>query len=177
MLDFGANFVAKLPFPAQSATILELIGDVGTGKTTFTRGLARALGVTEPLTSPSFTISKTYALPNGGHLIHYDFYRLPDPGLMADDLAEKLQNPQNLIIIEWGESIQDLLPDTRYTLNFAYNDDDSHEVTIQSPTNPTNQIDQAGQTNKTDQTIQTNRTNQTDQTNPSNPPKQPKEPK
>ena len=133
MLSFGANFAAQLPFPAPSATVLELIGDVGTGKTTFTRGLAQALGLTTPLTSPSFTISKTYALPRGGHLIHYDFYRLPDPGLMADDLAEQLQNPHNLIVIEWGESIQNLLPDSRYTLTFAYNDDGSHAVIVKDP--------------------------------------------
>ena len=89
----------KLP---TETTIIELIGDVGTGKTTFTRGLAKGLGVKNPITSPSFTISKSYALPTGGHLIHYDFYRLPDPGLMADDLQENLTNPKNIIIIEWG---------------------------------------------------------------------------
>ena len=59
-----------------SAVVIELVGDVGVGKTTLTRGLAEGLGVKEPVTSPSFTISKVYALSSGGQLIHYDFYRL-----------------------------------------------------------------------------------------------------
>ena len=103
MLNFGKNFANK-------ANVIELIGDVGAGKTTFVRGLAKGLGIKEPVTSPSFTISKSYALKNGGTLVHYDFYRLSDPGLMADDLKENLSNPKNVIVIEWGESIKDLLP-------------------------------------------------------------------
>ena len=91
------------------ALVVELIGDVGAGKTTFTRGLAEGLGITEPVTSPSFTISKSYPLQNGGNLIHYDFYRLSNPGLMAADLQENLTNPDNIIIVEWGESISSLL--------------------------------------------------------------------
>ena len=87
MLDFGKEFAKKVKFPM----VIELIGDVGTGKTTFTRGLAEGLGITEPITSPSFTISKSYALPNNKRLVHYDFYRLPDPGLMLEDLNESIK--------------------------------------------------------------------------------------
>lgn len=118
MLDFGQNFAQKLQFPA----IIELVGDVGAGKTTFTRGLAQGLGITEPITSPSFTISKSYALPSGGNLVHYDFYRLPDPGLMADDLSENLHNPKNVVVIEWGESIAELLPKNHYKIEIRYTD-------------------------------------------------------
>ena len=111
MLDFGQTFARQLNLErSDSATILELIGDVGTGKTTFTRGLASGLGIDGPIPSPSFTISKSYALPDGRRLIHYDFYRLPDPGLMADDLAENLADPSHIVVIEWGDSIHDLLP-------------------------------------------------------------------
>lgn len=112
MLDFAKNFDLK-------NNCIELIGDVGAGKTTFVRGLAKGLGIKEPITSPSFTISKTYALPDGGHLIHYDFYRLPDPGIMLDDLQENLQDPKNIIVIEWGESVADILPEnhTVITIN------------------------------------------------------------
>lgn len=116
MLTFGANFAQKLKFPA----VIELIGDVGAGKTTFTRGLAKGLGVEEPITSPSFTISKSYALKSGGNLVHYDFYRLPDPGLMADDLNENLKHPNNVVVIEWGESVADLLPENHYRIEIRY---------------------------------------------------------
>lgn len=106
MLTFAENFTP-------TSNIIELVGDVGAGKTTFVRGLAKGLDITEPITSPSFTISKTYALKNGGNLVHYDFYRLEDPGIMLDDLEENLKNPKNIIVIEWGESIQNILPKNR----------------------------------------------------------------
>ncbi|MBR2993773.1 tRNA (adenosine(37)-N6)-threonylcarbamoyltransferase complex ATPase subunit type 1 TsaE [Candidatus Saccharibacteria bacterium] len=124
MLDLGKQFAKKCP------KVIELIGDVGAGKTTFTRGLAAGLGITEPITSPSFTISKSYALKNGGRLIHYDFYRLPDPGLMLDDLQENLQDPNNIIIVEWGESITDILPENRTKITIKYTNNDSREVIL-----------------------------------------------
>lgn len=126
MLDFGTNFAKSL-----NNQVIELLGDVGAGKTTFTRGLAQGLGIKEPITSPSFTISKSYALPNSnGRLIHYDFYRLPDPGLMLDDLQENLNNPENVIIVEWGESVANILPENRTKIEIKYNDDNSREVIL-----------------------------------------------
>lgn len=131
MLDLGKSFTKQLNSSHNSATVIELVGDVGTGKTTFTRGLATGLGITTPVTSPSFTISKSYALPtNNGYLIHYDFYRLPDPGLMLDDLQENLKNPHNIIIIEWGESISSILPKNHMTISIKYNDDGSRKVAL-----------------------------------------------
>lgn len=130
MLDFGVNFANNLPQSSDSAIVLELIGDVGSGKTTFTRGLASGLKIQDHITSPSFTISKSYALPTGGHLIHYDFYRLTDPGLMIEDLYENLQNPKNIVVIEWGKSIANILPDDRTTISISYTPDNYREVTI-----------------------------------------------
>ena len=125
MAQFAENFAKSLHLPA---TII-LTGDVGAGKTTFTRALATTLGVTEPVTSPSFTISKRYALPTGGELIHYDFYRLDDPGLMAEDLAEAIQAPGSLTVIEWGQDILNLVPENAHFLTFAINDDGSRTIT------------------------------------------------
>ena len=110
--------------------IIELIGDVGAGKTTFVRGFAEGLGIKENITSPSFTISKTYALPNGKTLTHYDFYRLNDPGLMQEDLKESFENSNNITIIEWANSVEDLLPKDRTCISIKYNDDNSREVSI-----------------------------------------------
>jgi tRNA threonylcarbamoyladenosine biosynthesis protein TsaE len=124
MLQFGKDFAKKAP------RVIELIGDVGAGKTTFTRGLAEGLGIKNPVTSPSFTISKSYALENGGRLIHYDFYRLPDPGLMIDDLEENLQNPKNIIVVEWGGSVQEILPNDHIKIEIKYNEDNSREVIL-----------------------------------------------
>ena len=139
----------KLAGPAKKAIVIELIGDVGAGKTTFTRGLAEGLEAGSSVTSPSFTISKQYALKNGGRLIHYDFYRLQDPGIMSEDLKESFENPNNVTVIEWSNSVSDILPDNRTIIEFQKNDDDSRCITIKNPdsdprdiatknTNPTN---------------------------------------
>ena len=119
MLELGRRYASDLAFPA----VIELVGDVGAGKTTFVRGLAEGLGVKEPVTSPSFTISKTYALPEGGRLVHYDFYRLPEPGLMADDLAENLADEKSVVVIEWGESVNDLLPKKHSRVEIKYSEE------------------------------------------------------
>ena len=131
MLNLGKKFANQLTIKPAKAVVVELIGDVGAGKTTFTRGLAEGLKAKTPVTSPSFTISKSYALPDGKTLIHYDFYRLPDPGLMVEDLAENLANKNNIVVIEWGNSIADILPKNHTIIKINYNDDDTREVTIQ----------------------------------------------
>ena len=125
MLNFGQTFAKQPPH------VIELIGDVGAGKTTFVRGLAQGLGINSPITSPSFTISKSYALPNKkGNLIHYDFYRLQDPGLMIEDLQESLSDPGNVVIVEWGESISNLLPSNRTIIKINYTETDSRNLDI-----------------------------------------------
>ena len=130
MLELGRRLAFDLSLPA----VFELVGDVGTGKTTFTRGLAAGLGVTEPITSPSFTIAKRYYFTSAsgqpGELVHYDFYRLPDPGIMSDELAETLSRPNTVVVVEWGEDVANLLPDHRFRLNLALTDDGSREVSI-----------------------------------------------
>ena len=125
MLDFGENVGKNL-----QTNIIELVGDVGAGKTTFARGLAKGLGIKEPVTSPSFTISKTYAAPNGKKLVHYDFYRLKDPGIMAEDLEESLSDPNSIILVEWADSVADFLPKGHQRITIKYLDDGTREVTL-----------------------------------------------
>lgn len=129
MLDFGKEFAGKLANVA-GPVVVELIGDVGAGKTTFARGLAKGLGTKEEITSPSFTISKSYALPNGKTLVHYDFYRLKDPGLMMEDLEENLNNKNNIIVVEWGNSVTNILPKNHIIIEINYNEDNTREVNI-----------------------------------------------
>ncbi|MBR2831049.1 tRNA (adenosine(37)-N6)-threonylcarbamoyltransferase complex ATPase subunit type 1 TsaE [Candidatus Saccharibacteria bacterium] len=131
MIDFGRRLGEQLSGTTANkigAKVIELLGDVGAGKTTFTRGLAEGLGIKEPVTSPSFTIMKSYASPTGKTLVHYDFYRLPDPGLMADDLADSLNNSNNIVVVEWADTVESILPDDRIIIKIAYNDDGTREV-------------------------------------------------
>lgn len=126
MLDFGRSFAKKITFP----TVIELIGDVGAGKTTFTRGLAESLGVKSQITSPSFTISKSYALPNNKKLIHYDFYRLTDPGLMSEELNESINDQDAITVIEWGESVAGILPENRIIVKIKYTENGNRIITF-----------------------------------------------
>ena len=123
MMEYGKNIAKTLKAP----TVLELLGDVGAGKTTFTRGLAQGLGVEEDLSSPSFTISKCYQ-GEKYRLVHYDFYRLADPGIMSEDLAESVNDSNTITIVEWGESIQDVLPEVRRRFKISYIDENTREV-------------------------------------------------
>lgn len=124
MIEFGKTLAKSLSAPA----CVELVGDVGSGKTTITRGLAAGLGVSEPVTSPSFTISKIYPFP-GGCLAHYDFYRLADPGLMSEDLLENINDQTTITVIEWSDSVSNLLPPERRKFTISLNTDGSRTIT------------------------------------------------
>lgn len=115
----------------KSPIVVELIGDVGAGKTTLTKGIAKGLGIEDEITSPSFTISKRYKNDNI-ELVHYDFYRLEDPGLMAEDLEETLNDPNTITVIEWGNSIENLLPPNHPKITIKLNNDDTRKVIIEN---------------------------------------------
>ena len=107
MMDFGAKLGSLL----QGGEVIELIGDVGAGKTTFTKGLAKGLAIADTVQSPSFTISRVY--DGRLELVHYDFYRLNDAGVMALELADNLGDAEKVVVIEWAETVADILPESR----------------------------------------------------------------
>lgn len=123
MLEYGEKLGAKLKAPV----VLELLGDVGAGKTTLVRGIAKGLGIADEVTSPSFTISKEYQ-GEKYRLVHYDFYRLGDPGIMSEDLAEAISDDSTITIIEWGNSIQDVLPEKHKIIEIKYIDENTREL-------------------------------------------------
>lgn len=98
---------------------IELIGDVGAGKTTFTGGVARGLGVTGDIQSPTFTISRVYDLPDQNYLVHYDFYRLNQAGIMGDEFYESIEDQKTIVIIEWGDIVDDILPAERISITIT----------------------------------------------------------
>jgi len=115
MKAFGKKLGALL----SGGEILELIGDVGAGKTTLTKGIAAGMEVDDDVQSPSFTISRVYKTPKGISLAHYDFYRLQDAGIMAAELHEAVQDPQTVTIIEWAEIVGGTLPLDRVSITIA----------------------------------------------------------
>ena len=127
MVSFGKKIAEALCAPVT----LELIGDVGAGKTTLVKGIAQGLGVDEEVSSPSFTLSKTYKMRDGGMLRHYDFYRLVDPGIMSEELYESVNDEDTITIVEWGESVSGVLPKSRMKISIIYLDDGSREVVME----------------------------------------------
>lgn len=110
---------AKLGAVLRGGETIELVGDVGAGKTTLTKGIATGLGIDEDVQSPTFTISRVYDTPSGLRLSHYDFYRLHDAGIMADELHETINDPKSITIIEWAEIVNGVLPSDRLTIHIV----------------------------------------------------------
>lgn len=110
--------------------VLELVGDVGAGKTTFVKGLAKGLGIGEDVQSPTFTISRVYDGRDDLQLAHYDFYRLNDAGIMQAELAEVVRDPKTVTVIEWAAIVEGVLPESRITIEFIATSDEERQLTI-----------------------------------------------
>lgn len=106
----------KIGRSLSGGTTIELVGDVGAGKTTLTKGIAVGMGVDEVIQSPTFTISRSYQAGRNLQLVHYDFYRLKDAGIMADELAEAVAEPNAVVVVEWGDVVAGVLPNDRLSV-------------------------------------------------------------
>lgn len=100
----------KLGQAAKAGQIYTLIGDLGVGKTVFTQGMARGLGITEPISSPTFTIIQEY---QEGRLpfYHFDVYRIGDIEEMEEIGYDDYFFGQGVCMIEWANLIEELLPE------------------------------------------------------------------
>ena len=127
-LDMGAN-LAKL---LSNGTVVALVGDLGCGKTVLARGIARGLGITEAVTSPTFTVAQEYRRPNGDYLYHLDMYRITDENAaLAFGIDEFLFQPNAITLIEWPEQIAGLLDDERLrTIRFRHLGEDRRGITL-----------------------------------------------
>ncbi len=113
--------------------ILALSGELGSGKTCFTGGLARGLGVSEnyQITSPTFTLINEY--PAKYKLYHFDVYRLNDYSDMEDLGYEEYFAGCGVVVIEWAEKIAEIIPEKAFFINFEYVDDNKRRITINGP--------------------------------------------
>lgn len=94
---------------------IELISDLGGGKTAFVRCLVGHLNSTDAVASPSFTIENVYRSERFD-IHHFDFYRLDEPGICAYELAEAVADSAKLVIVEWGDIVADILPKRRLSV-------------------------------------------------------------
>lgn len=119
--------------PRGGASVLALRGDLGSGKTTFTQGLAEGLGVEDRIISPTFVLMKKFKLPTSNYKLfyHFDCYRLQKPEeILQLGWREILADPKNIVAIEWPEKIKKFLPKETICLNFKFINKNQREIKI-----------------------------------------------
>ena len=132
--EFLANLAKEAP--QEGAVLVGLTGDLGSGKTAFTKVVASVLGIDDTITSPTFVLEKRYSIPEGSivnkrfsRLIHIDAYRLHKGEEMnALDWSATLADRGNLILLEWPEQVTEVLPKKMFQLSFEYVDDGVRSV-------------------------------------------------
>ena len=118
----------KIGTLAEPNMVITMSGDLGAGKTTMTKGIAKGLGITDIVNSPTFTIMKIYQ--GRLTLYHLDVYRITDP-YMDFELEEYFEN-NGLCVIEWPSQIQPILPDDLFEIEIYDLGDDKREVVLKS---------------------------------------------
>jgi tRNA threonylcarbamoyladenosine biosynthesis protein TsaE len=116
-----------------SSLVLALEGELGSGKTTFVQGIARGLGIKENITSPTFVVLKKFQVSSFKFhfFYHIDCYRLEKPEDLLDLGIEKiLLDRHNIVVIEWAEKIQKILPSFIIKIKFEFVDDAKRKITM-----------------------------------------------
>mgnify|MGYP005832285231 CR=1 FL=1 len=112
--------------------VIELIGDVGAGKTTLTKAIAAGMRVNGDVSSPSYTLSQVYESRGGIKLRHYDFYRLNDPGILAAELNEAMLDEKSVIVIEWGGIVAGILPPDHLQIHILATGETDRQLSFKS---------------------------------------------
>jgi tRNA threonylcarbamoyladenosine biosynthesis protein TsaE len=126
------DIAAKIGRRLIGGEVIVLLADLGGGKTTFVRGLARGIGSSDHVSSPSFTISNEY-VGKKLQLIHFDFYRLGAAGLVENALVEYLSKPGVVVVIEWSDIIKQVLPRERLSIDFRVINETGRELRLTYP--------------------------------------------
>ena len=120
---------ARVAGMCQPGDVIVLVGDLGAGKTTFVQGMGSALGVREPITSPTFVISRVHEGERGVRLIHIDAYRLAS-GHELDDLDLDVELESGIAVVEWGDRHAERLAADRLVISIDALANDDREVQI-----------------------------------------------
>ncbi len=122
----------KIAEKMRKGGLLCLQGDLGTGKTTFTKGFMKQLGIENfSVKSPTYTYIREYKHPKT-KVYHMDLYRIDEADeLLIEEILEILENDKNIVVIEWADKLADNLSQhKKIEINFKYLDEESREITI-----------------------------------------------
>lgn len=123
MASFAEGLVALL----EPGDVIALMGDLGAGKTTLTKYIARGLGITEMVSSPTFNIIKEYRsgrLP----LFHFDVYRLSDADELLDIGGDEYFYENGVCIVEWADIVESIIPEDAILINIEYGENEGERV-------------------------------------------------
>ena len=118
-----SNEILKEILENKKAIVIGLEGDLGSGKTTFVQGIAKGLGIKGKITSPTFVIMREYDF-----LYHIDCYRIQLEDLLELDFKEIINQPGNIIVIEWAERVKKILPKDTIWIKFEYLGKDKRKI-------------------------------------------------
>jgi tRNA threonylcarbamoyladenosine biosynthesis protein TsaE len=124
----GAELAAGL----RAGDVVLVHGELGAGKTTFVRGAARALGVSDPITSPTFSIGHRYC-GTGVTVTHLDLYRLQSLHAEDPELLEDYLGAERIAFVEWPEAGAGELPDARLRVTLAHAGADRRRIEVRGP--------------------------------------------
>lgn len=130
--DQTEKIAEKIGNSLKGGEVIELSSDLGGGKTTFVRGLARGARSVDNVSSPSFTIKNVYNATKF-EIWHFDFYRLDNSGMTGLELSDAIGDQNIVTVIEWAKDTGDILPDSRLKIDFFPTDDDSRKLIIDYP--------------------------------------------
>lgn len=129
---YAEKFLRTLEKRNDKATIVGLSGDLGSGKTTLTKALAKSLGIEGEIVSPTFVIAKFYDIPSDPRwkqLVHVDAYRIESVEEVRPlRLTQTFADPENLVIVEWPEQLGSFFPDDAVRLNLRFIDEVTREI-------------------------------------------------
>ncbi|HUA13163.1 MAG TPA: tRNA (adenosine(37)-N6)-threonylcarbamoyltransferase complex ATPase subunit type 1 TsaE [Candidatus Sulfotelmatobacter sp.] len=125
-------FAETIGSKLKGGEVIELVSDLGGGKTTFTKGLVAGAYIKANVTSPSFNIKNEYRGEKFTSY-HYDFYRLNEPGIMASELAEATEDKNAVVIVEWSDIVKNVLPSQRLTITITVTGENSRKLNIKYP--------------------------------------------
>jgi tRNA threonylcarbamoyladenosine biosynthesis protein TsaE len=108
-LEDTLALAASIGMKLRGGETIELVSDLGGGKTAFVRGLAAGMGSVDMVHSPSFTLRNEYRAADLT-LYHFDFYRLNEPGIMTEELEEVVNDPLSVVAVEWADIVENVLP-------------------------------------------------------------------
>ena len=131
-LDETLRIASQIGERLRGGEVIELVSDLGGGKTAFVRGLAQGAESSDDVSSPSFTLTNEYATHNF-RIHHYDLYRLREAGIMSQELREVCGDPKNVVIIEWATIVSDVLPAEHVVIHIQTTGDTERTLTATYP--------------------------------------------